>query len=503
MLFLPLLLLSFDPSAIRRAPAGTEIHIRLTTTVGSYASKAGTPLSALLIAPVKEGARTVLPAGSVVSGSVKRAVRVGLGIPHETASLDLEFNRAAPPDSHSVSLAARVAEVDNARERVTRDGRIHGVRATDSGSYRISGYVRDLLFRCELHARLAEVIVKAAVINLPEPEIYLPAGAELTLTLTKPLFLAASVAEPAGHALPDRESGSAGVAQREGWRRLIDSLPTRTYTTAPERPSDLTNVMIAGSREEIAEAFAAAGWSEPRPLTFGRRVRWLRAVGLRRGFDSAPMSSLLLNGEPADMSLEKGLNDVSKRHHIRLWRQEAAWNGQDVWIGAATRDVDFGYMRPGKPLTHKIAADVDRERDKVAYDLAFTGCTDALDWAARANIPRVTENGTGDAMTTDTKLAVVELNDCRAPRLSTETTDAAPVPEHGGKIELFARREILSLRNDLLRNNWFWRGYEITRWMGGVVRTHARESSGLRSFLNSFRHSTLAPTPVQTASVLH
>jgi hypothetical protein len=491
MLILPLLLFSFDPSAMRQAPAGTEIHIRLTTTVGSYASRAGTPVSALLIAPVEKDGETVLPAGSVVSGSVKRAVRVGLGIPHETASLDLEFNQAARPGGDPVSLAARVEEVDNARERVTRDGRIHGVRATDSGSYRISGYVRDLLFRCELHARLAEVIVKAAVINLPEPEIYLPAGAELTLTLTKPLFLASSAEAPASRALADRED----------LHRLVASLPTRTYATGPERPSDLTNVMLVGSRDQIADAFAAAGWSAPRPLTLGRRVRWLRAVGLRRGFDSAPMSPLLLNGEPADMSMEKGLNDVSKRHHIRLWKQEGAWNGQDVWIGAATRDVDFGYLRPGRPFAHKIAPDVDRERDKVAYDLAFTGCANAPDWAARTNVPRVAENGTGDAMTTDTRLAVVEFNDCRAPRLSTETIDAAPVPEHGGKIELFARREILSLRNDLLRNNWFWRGYETTRWIGGVLRTHVRESSGPRSFWSTFRHSTLRPALVQTATI--
>jgi hypothetical protein len=52
-------------------------------------------------------------------------------------------------------------------------------------------------------------------------------------------------------------------------------------------------------------------------------------------------------------------------------------------------------------------------------------------------------------------------------------------------MELFARREILSLRNDLLRNNWFWRilsAMKTTRWIGGILRTHVRESSGARSF---------------------
>jgi hypothetical protein len=493
MLILPFLLFWINPNMVRQAPAGTPVHIRLTTAVGSYASKAGTAVRAVLIAPVVVDGEIVLPEASVLSGSVRRAARVGLGIRHETAALDLEFNQVAFPGGDPVALGARVAEVDNAREHVTRDGRIHGVRATGSGSYRVSGYVRDLLFRCDLHAAIAEWIVKAAIIHLPEPEIYLPAGAELTLILTEPLFPGSSVEEPASRALPDDE--------REDLYRLVASLPTRTNTTASQRPSDFTNVLLIGSRDRIAAAFAAAGWSAARPLSFRRRVQWIRAIGERRGFDSAPMSSLSLNGAEADMSWEKGLNDVSKRHHIRLWKQAGAWEGQDLWIGAATRDVDFGFLRPGRPFTHKIAAEVDQERDKVVYDLVFTGCTNRLEWTARTNIPRVTENGTGDAMTTDARIAVVEFNDCGAPRLSTGTADMAPVPMHGGKIALFARREILSARSDLLRNNWYWRGYETTRWMVGVVRTHVRASSGPRSFLSSFRHSNLPTPPIQTVAI--
>src|SRR5450432_817745 len=497
MLILPFLLFSINPTAIRQAPAGTPVHIRLTTTVGSYASRAGTRLSAVLIAPVMVDGETVLPAGSVLSGNVRRTARVGLGIRHETAALDLEFNQLALPGGDPLALAARVTEVDNAREHVSGDGRIQGVRATGSVSYRVSGYVRNLLFRCELHAMIAEWIVKAAVINLPEPEIYLPAGAELTLTLTEPLFLYPSAVQ-VSRALPgdDRQD-----LHRQELHRLIASMPSRTYATARQRPSDLTNVALIGSRDQIAAAFAAGGWSAARPLTTRRLVQWLRAIGERHGFESAPMSALLLNGTRADMSWEKGLNDISKRHHIRLWKQAGEWEGQDVWIGAATRDVDFGFLRPGRPFTHRIEADVDRERDKVAYDLAFTGCTKTLDWAARANVPRVTENGTGDEMTTDTRLAVVELNSCRAPRLSTETTDTAPVPIHGGKLALLARREILSARNDLIRNNWYWRGFEATRWMAGVLRTHLRASSGPRSFWSSFRHSSRRKPSIQTVSI--
>src|ERR1035438_10453574 len=312
MLILPFLLFPINPHAIRQAPAGTEVHDALPISLGSCASRAGARVSAVLIAPIMVGDDTILPAGSVVSGNVKRAASVGLGILHETAALDLEFNRVALPGGDPVALRARVTEVDNARERVTRDGRIHGVRATDSGSYRISGYVRNLLFRCDLHAALAVWIVKAAVINLPEAEIYLPAGAELTLALTEPLSLALPLDEPLGPALPGEE--------RSELHRVTASMPNRTHATVSRRPSDLTNVVLIGSRDQIAAAFTAAGWTAARPLSFRRRVQWLRAVGERHGFDSAPMSSLSLNGAPPDMSWEKGLNDVSKRHHIQIGR---------------------------------------------------------------------------------------------------------------------------------------------------------------------------------------
>jgi hypothetical protein len=339
------------------------------------------------------------------------------------------------------------------------------------------------------------LIVKAAVINLPEPEIYLPAGTELTLQLTAPPHIA-----PPAETVAVAEPGLETEAERAEFDSLVSTLPNRTYAGSKERPADLTNILIAGSREEVAAAFAAAGWSQASRLSFSRRVRWLRAIGLRRGFDSAPMSALRVNGAPAGMSWEKGLNDVSKRHHIRLWKLESQWNGQDLWIGAATHDVEFGYFRPGSPFTHKISADVDRERDKVAYDLAFTGCSQAPAWTVRGNVPRITENGTGDIMATDTRLAVVALHSGCTPRLSTESTGDSLVPMHGGKMAVFARREILSVRSDLIRNNWFYRGYEVSRWLGGVVRRHWRESSGTRSFITSFRHSNL-PSYLQSMAV--
>jgi hypothetical protein len=236
------------------------------------------------------------------------------------------------------------------------------------------------------------------------------------------------------------------------------------------RSSDLTNVLFAGSHDQIVTAFRAAGWTQPGPPSFRDRIEWIRSVAELRGDGAAPMSVLLLNGAEPAMSWQKGLNDVAKRHHIRLWRAAGTWRGRELWVGAATRDIDFAYLRPGKKLSHRIGEYVDQERDKVAYDLAFSSCGSILDWTDRPDFPRVARNATGDPIVTDGRMVSIELNDCRNPRLSTETVDATPLPEHGNKFQRFARREILSARDELLRTNPYWRTFEAGRWIVESIR---------------------------------
>lgn len=476
------LLFSISSVTNRVAPPGSQLHIRLTSTVGSYASRAGSPLSAVLIAPVTLNGESGLQAGSVLSGSVKAVTRVGFGIRHETAGLDLEFNQLISPDGQKIPISARVAEVDNGRERVSPNGQIHGVRSTGSLCYRVSGYIRTAL-QWEFHAELAEWVIRSLIMQLPEPEIYYPAGVELTLTLTSPLFLDSPLKAPeVDGELPDD--------QREELAQVVSTVPYRTHAPGSGRSSDLTNVLFIGSHDQLVTAFAAAGWTQANPPSVRGRITWIRAVAERRGDEAAPMSPLLLNGAEPDMSWEKGLNDVSKRHHIWMWRETATWDGQDMWIGAATRDIDFAYWRPGGRLTHRIEENVDQERDKVAYDLAFTSCGDILDWAAREDLPRSTRNATGDPITTDGRMVVIEMNDCREPRMSTETVDSTLLPEHGDKLQRFARREILSARNELLRANPLWRTYEGSRWIVDYVRWRKQQTAN-QELLSNSRPSTL------------
>lgn len=457
---LPIMMLPLHLLLLKQAAAGTPLHVRLTTAVGTYATKAGQAVQAVLIEPVQADRDILIPAGSTLAGTVTKVKRVGFGIVHETATLALDFDKIVLPNGQSISISSRLRQVDNGRERVARDGSILGVRATNSISYRASGYIRTLLCY-EVHLRAVSLAFRMLVVQVPEPEIYYPSGSELTLALTEPLL-----ASPQPDAI---DKGELIRAERDDMERIIDSLPDRAYARKSNRESDLINMMFIGSREQISAAFVAAGWSESKPVSMRVRINGLRAVAEARGFVAAPMSTLLVNDAEPDLAWQKGLNDFAKRHHIRLWKQSETWNGQEVWAAAATRDIDYAYMRPGHMFTHQIEQNIDKERDKIAHDLEFTTCTDAVDYWERPGFPRLTYNATGDLMSSDARLVVLRMNGCGTPH-NADDASAPTIRAHGNGWQRFARRQILSVRNDFYRRNMFWRGYEATRWTVAAIR---------------------------------
>src|SRR5271156_4367941 len=114
------------------APAGTPLHVRLTHAVGSYASRLHSRIEAVLISPVKSGGETILSAGSTLSGEVKSVRRVGLGLLHEGASLELNFDAISSGANREAPLSAQLSAVDNGRELVTAAGSIQEARSTGS-----------------------------------------------------------------------------------------------------------------------------------------------------------------------------------------------------------------------------------------------------------------------------------------------------------------------------------------------------------------------------------
>jgi len=182
----------------------------------------------------------------------------------------------------------------------------------------------------------------------------------------------------------------------------------RLTTTKHGQPGDPVNVAFIGSEEELHRALAVAGWYAADPITFKTSLRIAADVVLHKPYDHAPVSDLFLWNRVQDLAFEQPVGDSPKqRHHVRFWRShEVDEQGEPLWLGAATYDERVEISRTTGGVTHRINADVDRERNKVVVDAHRGGALGTVYWVNRFHEHREGRNGGGDPYFTDGRLAV-------------------------------------------------------------------------------------------------
>jgi opacity protein-like surface antigen len=423
---------------------GTKLEIRLEQPISSYATKKGSRISGVLIAPLTEDGAMLLPLGTTVEGSVVEVRKVGLGVVHETARIQLQFNRVVLSDGEGVPLQCRLIEVENARESVDAQGRIQGIRSTATLSNRASGFIGSLAFGDPI-AAIFTTAASASVLRFSEPEISLPVGTELIAELTAPVQLpkVEPILVPPIATTPD---------EKKALFDLVEELPFRTYTDKSHIPSDITNLIFIGSAGAVERAFAASDWVQVDSLTAESTYATIRSVAENQGYKSAPMSTLLLGGQAPAYAYAKTLNTFSKRHHLRIWGSSLSWDGQTVWTSSSTHDTGIGFSKKNKTFIHLIDTHIDNERAKVVNDLIFTGCVSNVQLVARSWIPKDAKNGTGEELITDGRIAVLQLNDCHGSQ-STNQLAGTTLPVHGNRADRVSRQTVLTLKNNILRDN--------------------------------------------------
>jgi opacity protein-like surface antigen len=448
-------------------PAGTRLEIRIQQPISSYSTRAGTKISGILISPVNEGGKIVVPLGTTIQGSVVSVRKVGLGFAHETAEIELRFDQLAFSDGTTTPVQVRITAVENARENINKKGRIQGIRSTSTLSNRASGIVGTLAFGDPI-AAIFTTAGSASVLRFSEPEITLPSGAELLAEVVAPVDL------PAGHAqtLPpivDSEDG------RKDLGAMVHKLPFRTFTSGKkELPSDFTNLIFIGSGAALERAFAASGWVIVDDLSAESTYSTIRSVAENQGYRRAPMSILLLNGQAPDFAYAKTLNTFSKRHHLRIWKTRETWHGEPVWTSSSTHDIGIGFSKKEKTFIHLIDTNIDNERAKVVNDLIYTSCVSSVQLVTRPWLPKDAKNGTGEELVTDDRVAVLELNGCDHP--VDEAIQTANLRTHGNRFDRTTRQTVLTLKNNILRDNVGVMAYSGIRY--GLDAKKRKEAAG-------------------------
>ncbi len=351
---------------------GTEIPIRLTTTVSSQLSRSGDPVEAVVIAPVRVGDRIVIPPGTKVEGTVLFSEPVR--DQYDQAQLMLDFANLVHPSGKKTQIFTLLSEVKNAKETVDRN-RIVGTRFKTSNNI-ISWANRVLGWITPSSGVALESILYGYGRTVDRKIEYNP-GVEMVLVVAFPERL---------NEIPDYE-GWPEFEPSDELINIINEQPVQVMTKKKEF-SDITNVMLIGSQEEILDAFNSASWVEADKINVKSGLTSFFKFMTDRGFETGPFSGKCFDAntcDGADLELQKSNNTFAKRHHIRLWKLQQLYEGKEIWVGGATHDIGYGVA--GKSMIHIIDRRVDRERDKIRDDLMFTELPFAYSLIPRNQLP--------------------------------------------------------------------------------------------------------------------
>jgi hypothetical protein len=379
-----------------RIPSGTQIQIRLTVELNSSSAKSGQKFDALVIAPVVANGRIVMASGVTLAGHVTDATAAVKA--DDQAMLALAFDEIRDGHGVKAAVSAKVAAIDNARESIDAQGRIQGIVASKTGSGRLDEGINKV---AEKYPDFAGILgaVKQAVLKDTDANIDFKPGVEMTIELTKPMEWNGSAAA----------ASVAAIEPEEALFQLVNRQPFRTETQQGAKPSDVTNLMLLGSAQEIEDAFQKAGWLRAAKLNGTSKLETFRAMAEQRGYQEAPVSVLLLNGQAPEMVFEKSNDTFAARHHLRIWRRPRLFGGQEVWVCSATHDTGIDFSEQDRTFIHKIDSNIDLERAKVVSDLLLTGMVRGLSLVERVGVPENMSNATGDALKTDDAMAVIKF----------------------------------------------------------------------------------------------
>jgi hypothetical protein len=386
---------------------GLTLSIRLLTPASSDQSRTGDPIEGVVTYPVcTDGERMacgpgqlLIPPGTKVNGTVLFAQKAP--DKYWRPRLVLDWSNVVHKDGKTSKLYARVIDVDNARETVRNNEILGIIQPHVTGKVSIAFAALGAINPIVGYAINGARTVYGLSIRR---EILFPAGTDVQIQVVRPSVLTQK----------DPWEGWSMLPVTPKLRALVEHAPMRTHTPNGA-PSDVTNLMFLGSRQELISAFDEAGWFEALPSDFGNNMKVVQATLRQTGYSEAPVSGLLINGRLPDLVFQKSLDTFARRHHIRVWKLPSTYEGRDVWVASSTHDIAVEHSKTMTKWTHRIDPYIDRERDWIQSDLLFVGTATGYVDVNRPAAPRHAANATGDSIVTDGIMTVVQVGPAKTP----------------------------------------------------------------------------------------
>lgn len=201
-------------------------------------------------------------------------------------------------------------------------------------------------------------------------------------------------------------------------RVALDATLSKDLQAMPRRvndefknPGDMVNFMLIGSEKQVQDALTAANWHVADTSTPNAVTKAILMATQKEDYLQMPMSQLYLFGRVQDFGYEMAepYAMVASRHHFRIWKTTATYNGQPIWAGAGTHDIGFEKDQRNGKVTHKIDPAVDGERDNVGQSLLQAGQVRMLSYFTPSDPVLESKNATGGGFHSDGRVLVIFL----------------------------------------------------------------------------------------------
>ena len=348
-------------------PDGTAVELRLAENVSSAHARIGDPLDFVVVRDVSVEGLTVIPAGTMASGSVtgvKRKRFLGIG-----GRVALQVDSVKLVNGDRVGLRARMEVKGRSRTKL-----------------------------------MAAAMIATGLVFLPAAPLFL-----LTRGHDSNVVKSTEITAHLDGAVPILTEGLSRTQENSlELSAMMNYLPPRVFS-GEGREGDMLNLVFVGLKEELQQAFARAGWIQTdrwKPILAWHLMR-------SRNHDARlPMARFYLFGRVQDYSyaLPEPGAVVTRRHHLRIWKTNYAIDGLPIWVAAATHDVAIEIAKRGRLINHRIDPAVDTERDFVGSDLANSSPVSQQEYLRSANPVFQAETASGEAYHSDSRILLLNLH---------------------------------------------------------------------------------------------
>ncbi len=376
-------------------PAGTQVPVRFPHFLEGGREAVGAVVQIQTTAPLESGACVVVRPFAALAGTVTVS-RAG-GLFGRGGFLQVRFDSLEAAPARWVPLRAVLDSLEwLSRGALHQGGTLRPAGRSVRGLISTTGIAGAAVALTEVG--MAPVLAVAGLdLVLRGGRARILAGQRGTLRLTAPLTVHATgaclpAAAPSLFALPG-----------------IPAIPPHTTDEKGTGERDPINLILVGALPAVDSAFRSADWSAAQRSTIGAIAKETEAIVLSTRDSTAPMSHLYYFGRREDVRFERASPSARARHHVRLWRVDSTGA---TWAAAATEDIGLLVSPRQREVTHRVAPDVDRERELLVGDLLAGGCA-TLD--GYTTLPGADSTGTtvaGQEYVTDTRVAIVNVAAC-------------------------------------------------------------------------------------------